>query len=176
MQPISSEFSVGINLLHGLFRPYLIYFKDTIKVFIYRSTWSQIGGKKIFAVLIASNILETVIVPYNSPDIENPKKFFVDMTESIGLPPDWNLDKDVYDATFWQSREIDSLIMSWIPYFSNCDTQDERIIVYDFFEYDQSCTLPKDINVVNPIPSTGINPDADICDFKFTCWYDEPLT
>lgn len=66
--------------------------------------------------------------------------------------------------------------MSWIPFFSNCDSSDERIIVYDFFEYDSSCTLPQDIGVVNPIPSTGLNPTADTCDFNFVCRFDEPLT
>lgn len=132
-----------------------------MSVFIYRSTRSEIDQKKVFAILISSTILETVIVPYNAPDIENPKILYLDMTEPVGLPPDRMLDKDVYDATFWQSREIDSLIMSWIPFFSNCDTADERIIVYDFFEYDSTCKLPKDIGVVNPIPSTGLNPTAD---------------
>jgi len=96
-----TEFTIGIDLLHGLFRPYLIYFKDTMKVFIYWSTRSQIGEKKIFAILISSTILTTVTVPYNAPDIENPKPLYLDMTEPIGLPPDWLLDKDVYDATFW---------------------------------------------------------------------------
>ena len=40
-------------------------------------------------------------MPYNAPDIENPKPLSLDMTEPIGLPPDRLLDKDVYDATFW---------------------------------------------------------------------------
>lgn len=40
MNPVENSFTIGINLLHGLFRPYLIYFKDTMRVFIYWSLWS----------------------------------------------------------------------------------------------------------------------------------------
>ena len=67
--------------------------------------------------------------------------------------------------------------MSWIPFFSNCEGYDHRIIFYDIFEYDESCTLPEEdkIVVVNPIPSTGIKPTADDCNLDLRCRLDETL-
>lgn len=55
--------------------------------------------------------------------------------------------------------------MSWIPFFSNCDGYDSRIILYDSFEYNPNCSLPSydEIRIVNPIPSNGLNPVADRC-------------
>jgi hypothetical protein len=73
--------------------------------------------------------------------------------------------------------------MPWIPFFSNCDGSDTRIITYDIFEYninteDSYCTLPKydDLRVVNPIPTNGFEPVADRCSLKLKCRYDEDLS
>jgi len=67
--------------------------------------------------------------------------------------------------------------MPWIPFFSNCEGQDQRIILYDILEYHEKCVLPKydDIKVVNPIPSTGLDPIADECQIILKCIYDEPI-
>jgi hypothetical protein len=67
--------------------------------------------------------------------------------------------------------------MPWIPFFSNCDGSDSRTILYDVFEYNQNCSLPTydEIQIVNPIPSTGWSPVADSCNLQITCRYDEPL-
>mmetsp|Transcript_135 Transcript_135/g.127 ORF Transcript_135/g.127 Transcript_135/m.127 type:complete len:80 (-) Transcript_135:3149-3388(-) len=72
--------------------------------------------------------------------------------------------------------------MSWIPYFSNCEGYDSHMILYDLFERGGRCNLPpaESIRVVNPLPTTGLDPVADRCapnDLypEFTCRYDEPL-
>lgn len=74
-----------------------------------------------------------------------------------------SLDTDVFDSTYWQSRQINAAIMAWIPFFSNCEGYDSRMIFYDLLEYNSQCNLPaaQDIRVVNPIPSTGLSPVAD---------------
>lgn len=46
-----------------------------------------------------------------------------------------NLDKDVYDSTFWDSNQINALMMPWLPFFSNCEGYDSRIVLYDLLEY-----------------------------------------
>lgn len=54
--------------------------------------------------------------------------------------------------------------MPWLPFFSNCDGYDSHIILFDALEYSSAnCSLPsyEDIRIVNPIPTTGINPVAD---------------
>jgi hypothetical protein len=119
------SFKVGIGLYHGLFAPYLIYFKDTMSVYIYHTRRALIDTTDIFGFLISDDFLFSITVPFNSPDPQNMPDFFLDMTEKIGLPPDRRYVKDVYDTTFWQSRLINSLVMSWVPFFSNCDTYDE---------------------------------------------------
>lgn len=67
--------------------------------------------------------------------------------------------------------------MPWVPFFSNCDGHDSRIIPFDAFEYAPYCELPAhdDIRIVNPIPSTGLDPIADKCNYTVVCRYDEPL-
>ena len=44
-------------------------------------------------------------------------------------------------------------------------------------EYHEKCVLPRydDIKVVNPIPSTGLDPVADECKIDLKCIYDEPI-
>jgi hypothetical protein len=73
--------------------------------------------------------------------------------------------------------------MPWIPFFSNCDGSDSRIIPYDIFEFypntnDSYCDLPSysDLRVVNPIPTSGLDPVADRCKLKLKCRYDEDLS
>lgn len=70
--------------------------------------------------------------------------------------------------------------MPWLPYFSNCDSHDTRIVFYDLFEYANTdqCTLPEydNIRIVSPIPSSGFEATADRCEIKLTCRFDEDLT
>jgi hypothetical protein len=72
--------------------------------------------------------------------------------------------------------------MSWIPFFSNCEGYDTRMVLYDVFERGGRCDLPphEDIRVVNPVPLGGMEPVADRCTPneeypELTCRYDEPL-
>ena len=75
------------------------------------------------------------------------------------------IDKDVHDSNYWDTNLISALVMPWIPFFSNCDGFDSHIILYEAFEYHPNCTLPLtyDIEIVNPIPSRGLDPVADSC-------------
>lgn len=41
---------------------------------------------------------------------------------------------DPYDGTFWDSKQVNAVVMSWLPYFSNCEGYDTRIILFDVFE------------------------------------------
>jgi len=50
-----------------------------------------------------------------------------------------NLDKDVFDSTFWDSKQINAVIMPWLPYFSNCEGYDTRMVLYDLLEYNDQC-------------------------------------
>ena len=116
---------------------------------------------------------------YNTPDYGNEPPFYLDMTATgPGINPvRKNLDKDVYDSTYWDSKQIQAVIMPWIPYFTNCEGYDSRLIVYDVVEYNPGCILPSydQIQIVNPIPSTGVNPVSDQCNLNLRCIYDEPL-
>jgi len=132
-----------------------------------------------FAIVIDDALLDTFTMPYNSPDYFSEPKFYIDMTsraEGIDLV-DRKLSKDVYDSTYWQSKQINAVVMPWIPYFSNCEGYDSKLILYDIFEYNANCSLPTydDIQIVNPIPSSGLNPVSDSCKLQIQCRYDEPL-
>ena len=127
-------------------------------------------------------MLEGKTIPYNAPDVgEDPDLWldFVSLGPGIN-PTTKNLDKDVHDVTYWQSKKISAVVMPWMPYFSNCDGHDSRMIFYDLFEYNQNeqCTTPsyKDIRIVNPIPATGLEAVADRCTLNIQCRYDEDLT
>ena len=69
--------------------------------------------------------------------------------------------------TYWQSKQISAVVMPWLPYFSNCNGHDTRIVFYDLLEYSDSeeCQKPnyKDIKIVSPIPSSGFEAVADRC-------------
>jgi hypothetical protein len=176
MQSVVQEFKITIELMHGLFRPYLSHLRNKVFVFIYHSQRSRIGESTTFIILLSSTYHENVVMPYNAPDIGSDPDFFLDMTANVGLPPSRNYQKDVFDSTYWQSKEITSAFVTWFPFFSNCEGYDNRIIVYDVLEFNPKCNIPKksDINVVYPIPTTGLYPKADKWDLNIRCRYDEP--
>lgn len=70
--------------------------------------------------------------------------------------------------------------MPWLPYFTNCDGHDSHIIFYDLFEYSNSdeCERPEydDLTIVSPVPSAGLEANADRCKISLTCRYDEDIT
>ena len=106
-------------------------------------------------VIITESQLEGITLPYNTPDYKNDPVLWLDFTstnqpDANGNPiPDKfrvnpttkNLDKDVFDPTYWQSKQINAVIMPWFPFFSNCDGFDSHIIFYDALEYANNCTL-----------------------------------
>ena len=50
---VTVEFSVGIYLYHGLFRPYLDYLANKVSVEFYHAKRQRIGTAKTWAVLIS---------------------------------------------------------------------------------------------------------------------------
>lgn len=106
-------------------------------------------------VIITEAQLEGYTLPYNTPDFNNDPKLWLDFVSTN--QPDENgnetpeqfrvnptvklLDKDPFDPTYWQSKQINAVVMPWLPFFSNCDGFDSHIIIYDAFEYARNCTL-----------------------------------
>ena len=131
-------------------------------------------------ILVSEAQLEGITIPYNTPDVGLEPEFYLDMTaKGEGVTPVRKLlDRDQFDSTFWQSKLINSAIMPWIPFFSNCEGFDTRMVLFDLLEYHAQCKLPSynDIKVVNPIPSSGLDPVADRCNLAIKCIYDEPLS
>ena len=76
-------------------------------------------------------------MPYNTPDYGNDPDLWVDFvaTGPNINPTTKNLDKDAFDMTYWQSKQISTVVMPWLPYFTNCNGHDSHIIFYDIFEY-----------------------------------------
>lgn len=167
MNPESKKVKFGIYLLHGLFRPYKEYLRNKVSVFLYYSKRANVETGTTFGFLISETFLSGITIPYNAPDVANDQTFFLDMTAKIGLPAQRGYDKDVYDSTYWQSRQITSAIMSWVPFFSNCEGFDSKLLFYDVMERNSRCQLPSVDNTktVNPIPISGLTPNADNCDF-----------
>jgi hypothetical protein len=156
MKSYSQKFKFGIYLLHGLFSPYKEYLRNKVSVYLYYSKRSYNQRGLTFGFLISETFLNGITIPYNSPDVENDPSFFLDMTAKVGLLPNRGYDKDAFDSTYWQSRQITSAIMSWVPFFSNWEGYDNRILFYDLVEHSEECTLPQteSVKVVNPIPIT----------------------
>lgn len=177
-------FRVGIYLFHGLFRPYLDYLANKVSIEFYRAGRQRMGTDRTYGVLISEAQMAGVTMPYNAPDVGNEPLFYIDMTSTAeGVNPvPKELDKDVYDATFWQSKQVQAVIMPWIPFFTNCEGYDTRMVLYDVFERGGRCELPpyEAIRVVSPVPADGLDPIADKCapnaQFpEMTCRFDEPL-
>ena len=84
------------------------------------------GTSHTYGVLISELQMAGVTIPYNAPDLGNAPLFYIDMTstaEGVNVGTR-GLDKDIYDSTFWQSKQVNAVIMPWIPYFSNCEGYD----------------------------------------------------
>jgi hypothetical protein len=142
------------------------------------------GTGNTWGILVAAQQMAGVTLPYNAPDLGSEPLFYIDMTSTA---PGVNmgtrrLEKDVFDSSYWQAKQVSAVIMAWIPYFSNCEGYDAHMILYDVFERGQGCELPayEDIRVVNPVPTSGLDPVADRCapttEFpEVICRYDEPF-
>lgn len=89
------------------------------------------------AAIIGEVLLEGVTIPYNSPDYGADPSLWIDFVSlSDGINPTTrNLEKDTFDATYWQSRKVSAVVMPWFPYFTNCNGHDSHIIFYDLVEY-----------------------------------------
>jgi len=177
-------FRVGVYLFHGLFRPYLDYLANKASIEFYRANRQLMGTDRTFGILVSEAQIAGVTMPYNTPDVGNEPLFYIDMTSTAeGVNPrPKELDKDVFDSTFWQSKQVQAVIMPWIPFFTNCEGYDTRMVLYDVFERGGRCVLPpyEAIRVVSPIPADGLDPVADRCapnaQFpELTCRFDEPL-
>jgi hypothetical protein len=80
--------------------------------------------------------LEGFTIPYNAPDYGNDPSLWLDFVSTDNVNPTTKrTDKDIFDTTYWQSKQINAVVMPWIPYFSNCDGFDSRIILYDVLEH-----------------------------------------
>ena len=141
MRNQAQVFTFGISLLHGLFSPYKTYLQNKAFVFIYYSMREVVGEQVNFAFLISSASLSGITVPYNAPNVGGDQSFFLDMTAPIGLLPSRGYTKDVFDSTYWQSLQVTTVVMSWFPFFSNCEGYDTKIIFYDIMERDSRCAL-----------------------------------
>lgn len=119
MKDYSQNFTFSIELMHGLFKPYQELLRNKVLIYMYHVSRAHVGSTNTFGFLISETFLDGITIPYNAPDVEADESFFLDMTAKVGLLPSRNYDKDVYDSTYWQSREITSAIMSWVPFFSN---------------------------------------------------------
>jgi len=135
MKSYRQSFKFEIYLLHGLFSPYKEYLRNKVSVFLYYSKRATTGKGYSYGFLISETFLDGITIPYNAPDVENDQSFFLDMTADLGAPSQRGYDKDVHDSTYWQSRQITSAIMSWLPFFSNCERYDTKIIFYDLVEH-----------------------------------------
>ena len=76
-------------------------------------------------------------MPYNSVDFGEDPALWLDFVaiDEKANPTHKDMDKDAFDSTYWQSKQINAVVMPWIPFFSNCDGHDTRIIPFDAFEY-----------------------------------------
>ena len=177
MQNQAQIFTFSIELLHGLFSPYKIYLKNKAFVFIYYAKREIVDENVNFAFIISSTFLNDLTIPYNLIKVGNDQNFFLDMTAQIGLLPSRGYTKDVFDSTYWQSLQVTTVVMSWFPFFSNCEGYDTNIIFYDIMERDSRCILPStnDIKVVDPIPISGLYPTTDKWIMNLKWRYDEVL-
>ena len=153
--------------------------KEKVNIVYYNANRQLLYTNKTFAAVVSTTTSLGVTLPYNMPNWGEEPEFYLDMTsrgDDIN-PVRKKIDKDVFDSTYWDAKLITANIMPWVPFFSNCEGYDSRIVFYDILEYNNKCKLPKSkqIKVVNPIPSTGLDPVADQCNIVLKCIYDEPI-
>ena len=68
-------------------------------------------------------MIDGTTMPYNSVDYGNDPDLWLDfVSQAPGINvTSRNLDKDVFDSTYWDSKQINTVVMPWIPFFSNCE-------------------------------------------------------
>lgn len=59
------------------------------------------------------------------------------------------------------------MVISWLPFFGHCD-YGEYLYLYNLIENANYCSLVDEENtkVINVIPTSGLNPIGDTCNFQ----------
>ena len=141
---------------------------------------AKLETNELFGIIMSSNYEKLGIInPYNMRDIGQEPVFYIDM---ISLDAEVEYirrvyARDVYDDSFWTAKSVSTIVTPWFPFFANCRGHGRRVLFYDIVENGEGCLLKtkEETEVVNPIPTSGMDPVADQCHSSIKCIYEEPL-
>eukprot|EP00931_Biecheleriopsis_adriatica_P048568 TRINITY_DN28075_c0_g1_i1.p1 TRINITY_DN28075_c0_g1~~TRINITY_DN28075_c0_g1_i1.p1 ORF type:complete len:4655 (+),score=704.17 TRINITY_DN28075_c0_g1_i1:659-13966(+) len=195
--------SVQLDLLHGGHLENLRTLHQTLNIRKYSPSRTDWGTRNVFYAVVSKELLLSGAyeLPYNMPPgtagQSGEPQLAIDLTVTSGLA---NLPQsDAYfgklglketarpGQAFWSSAGVETVTFPWIPFFSNCDTFDSHIHLWDLFESPgvsrPGCELV-DLEDVLIVPEAvldfatmelRVEPVADACEFIVKCEYEETL-
>jgi hypothetical protein len=93
--------------------------------------------------------------------------------EGGAFPHHKSFSKQPYDFSYWIDKEINMILIPYVPYFSYCSNRGRYMMVYELFESEELCSL---IAPENTVPTTAIptslsdiQPLGDTCDYSVQC-------
>ena len=173
---------IRINLHNGLYLSLSNLFLLTASIKRYIPYRSNIGTNNLFTFFVMQStfISNSISLPYNFYDND---KQTASTPLSIGYyPTEANFtydhgysEKDPYLVQLFEDNSITGSFMPWIPFLSNCEGYDDKIILFDLLENSDSCIFPStdSIVIVHSFPSNGLTAISDTCKISLTCRYDE---
>jgi hypothetical protein len=174
---LRKQIEIIISINNDLFSSLSTYFKNIAIVTKYLPQRSEVGSNKLFTFYFTKDSLSDVMLPYNfyshSEIDEQPILIDLFINKTHGYQHKY--ENDPYDILFFERENITSITMPWIPYLSNCEGNDNRIILYDILENNNGCIFPTTMNIVQGFPLNGLNPISDVCYINLKCRYDELL-
>ena len=166
----------------------LIYYSKTFKNWInnlnlnlqtYYPYRSDMVANDLFAMIVSGTFLNNAQLPYNMPPDRSTNVFFdfTSMDDNLFIQPQ-TYAKAPFDHSYWSTYQVNTLLIPYVPYFSYCKGYGRYLYLYQLTENPQECSLKlsEDTIVVKEIPTSGIFPYADECDYSVQCQFEEDFT
>ena len=125
--------------------------------------------------------IQNVLMPVNSPLNQDLNLFEISSTNypQTLSPPIYEVSQtDIASSyvNYWTfASDQNMLYLPWVPFFTNCQGYGNKILWFDLLEYDDQCQLKSvdDTTIVESIPTTGIEANADYCNIRLNCSFAE---
>eukprot|EP00340_Litonotus_pictus_P012158 CAMPEP_0170539142 /NCGR_PEP_ID=MMETSP0209-20121228/103738_1 /TAXON_ID=665100 ORGANISM="Litonotus pictus, Strain P1" /NCGR_SAMPLE_ID=MMETSP0209 /ASSEMBLY_ACC=CAM_ASM_000301 /LENGTH=1999 /DNA_ID=CAMNT_0010840987 /DNA_START=1068 /DNA_END=7067 /DNA_ORIENTATION=- len=181
---------VVIDINNAIFINLKEYFQGIAKFKKFSPWRAEIGTSRAFFFVLTKDTFSDITLPYNlyEANFSNKDKDDNNLLLVNYIPPIndknytyeryINQNFDPFDEQFWDKQglsELGSIVMPWIPFYSNCAGYDKNIVLYDLLEFNQDCSFPEEkaVRVVHEIPTQGFTPVSDSCNIRLICQYDD---
>lgn len=177
-----TSFTLDLALHNSIFELFSYQLENTLNLTVHEPSRASLGSDDMFVIILAESDFTDLDLPYNLIDLNlDDSSSRSPMLINIGSNEEFygtQFDAAPWDETFWVIYQVNTVAMSWLPFFMNCEEFGNNVYFYRLVELMESCKLvtESDTMEVDPIPITGWFPTADECELLFKCYYSEDIT